>query len=212
MNTIAVTSELQKVREVAESYRRRGYQVHIQPTRQEVPDFLNGYRPDLIAESANDSVVVEIKSTGGTKPVTWQWLARTVKAQPNWRLDLIVTDPMNSVSGDPRLSEAEIEKRLNESNHFVKSGILDAALLVSWTALEAALRRLCDKYELDLPDEATGTVITRLYTDSLMEREDYDALMRGLTQRNAVVHGYKPSVRPEDISILHDITGRVLAE
>ena len=46
----AQTEQLERERllEVAEEYRQKGYEVLLSPQPEALPDFLRGYRPDLI--------------------------------------------------------------------------------------------------------------------------------------------------------------------
>ena len=56
-----MNEHIDAVAAVAESYRRRGYQVEIEPDDTGLPPFLLGFRPDLIARSASENVVIEVK-------------------------------------------------------------------------------------------------------------------------------------------------------
>ena len=49
------------IAKVAEDYRRRGYEVDVEPDGPSVPEFLGDFRPDLIARSPTEAVVVEVK-------------------------------------------------------------------------------------------------------------------------------------------------------
>ncbi len=53
--------EVHVIAKVAGDYRQRGYDVDIQPSGANLPDFLGGFRPDLIARRPGDNVVVEVK-------------------------------------------------------------------------------------------------------------------------------------------------------
>ena len=53
------------------------------------------------------------------------------------------------------------------------------------------MRLVSEKNEVELPDARTETVISRLYTDGLLDREEYDALMRLIPLRNQVAHGFR---------------------
>ena len=57
--------ERRKIREIARDYRRAGYRVVIDPSGSEIPPFLGGYRPDLVAIGDTESVIVKVKSTRG---------------------------------------------------------------------------------------------------------------------------------------------------
>jgi Holliday junction resolvase len=50
-----------KIVELAGIYRGRGYNVLENPSPAELPPFLHGHQPDLIATSPADNVVIEVK-------------------------------------------------------------------------------------------------------------------------------------------------------
>jgi len=213
MIAAAPPQQTQTINEVAERYRRRGYTVHVEP--REVPSFLRGYRPDLIAKGPDESVVIEVKAAGTVEPERWRDLAQAIQQEPGWRFEIVVPDPAQQTQEKNRtssLSDAEVRERLAAADHLAVAGTLDAALLVAWSALEAALRLMGEKYAVELPDDRPGTLITRLYMDGLLDRADYDLLTEALNQRNAVAHGYRRSVLPEDVTRLHEAVERVLAE
>jgi len=212
MTTTLLSQEQRRIREVAEGYRRRGYRVVVEPDPQSLPDFLTGFRPDILAESPEEEVIVEVKPTGAVSPDYWQRLSETVLQHPGWRLELVVTDPLES---GPRelLGEDEIRDSLDEAATQARAARRAAAsFLLAWAATEGAMRLTAAKHNLELPDQNPGTLITRLYTDGLMEREDYDQLLLAQAQRNAVAHGFRREVTPEDVERLRSIAERILAE
>jgi hypothetical protein len=54
---------------VAADYRRRGYEVRIEPRGADVPPFLEDFMPDMIAIGPSESVVVEVKTGTRTSVV-----------------------------------------------------------------------------------------------------------------------------------------------
>jgi hypothetical protein len=59
----ALTSrERRRARAIAEGYRNRGYEVSEGPSPAQLPDFLSGYRPDLLVRRGDEAIIVELKS------------------------------------------------------------------------------------------------------------------------------------------------------
>src|SRR5438876_714727 len=142
----------QRLREVAEDYRRRGYRVTVEPSVRELPEFLRSYNPDLIAEGADESVVVEFKSSGrASETDDWGQLAEDVRQHPGWRLELVLGGDENRLAGEP-IERDEIEARLEEGQQLSEAHMLDAALLITWSATEAAMRLASRKQRVELPD------------------------------------------------------------
>ena len=80
MNSSAHEAYQRKLQEIAAEYRAQGYDVRIEPGPEDVPAFLTGFRPDLIARGPHDSVVVEVKAgtttaassaTSKSRPAKW---------------------------------------------------------------------------------------------------------------------------------------------
>lgn len=194
---------------LAATYRRRGYQVVIKPVKDQIPTFLASFHPDLLALSQEDSVVVEIASPEKSEKEYWQRLTDAMKGHSNWRVDLYSREP--DEDGE-NMSISHIQTRLSESKEWLAEGKIEPAFLVAWPATEAAMRQIADKYHVERSDIGTGTLITRLYSDGFMEQEDYHLLRDLLKKRNAVVHGFRETILPEDVTNLLAVASRVLAE
>ena len=77
-------AELQKV---AERYEQNGYEVVVDPLPEDIPAFLQGYRPDLLAYKGDEKVAVEIKAAGEALNEGVAFMAGIVNSQPGWRFD-----------------------------------------------------------------------------------------------------------------------------
>jgi Holliday junction resolvase len=54
--------ERQRLISIASEYEDQGYKVKLQPSPDELPDFLSAFEPDLIATGKGETVVVEVKT------------------------------------------------------------------------------------------------------------------------------------------------------
>jgi len=197
------------LKNLAATYRRRGYQVVMNPAKDQIPTFLAPFRPDLLALSKEDSVVVEIASPEKSEKEYWQRLTNAMKGHSEWRVDLYSREPEED---GETIDLSRIEARLSESKQWLSEDKTDPAFLLAWSATEAAMRQIAAKYQVERSDIGTGTLITRLYSDGLMEQEDYQLLGELLKKRNAVAHGFRATVTVEDVNSLLEIAQRVLAE
>ena len=199
-----------RLHDIAEEYERLGYKVTVSPSAKKLPKFLSGFRPDLVAEGARESVVVEVQMPNRKRGSDyWAALSEVVKKHPGWRLDLVLN---NSSERPPQtIDELSVRKRLEEGWSLAEQGVLAAALLITWSAAEAAMRLASKRAEIDLPDLRPATVITRLYTDGVIEREEYDFLLESMRMRNAVAHGFEQRrIRAGSLKRLRDISSRLL--
>ncbi len=184
--------ESQAIAKVAEDYRRRGYTVSIKPTGAELPDFLEGYQPDIIARSPTESVIVEVKvGTRTSVAERFQEIAERVNRQPGWRFSLVYVSP----SEPDQLAEAdpaplpELEQRAREAESLLQANQPDAAFLLYWSTLEGGLRLLGRRAHLPLENLPSSALIRELYSSGELSRDEFETLMRLLPVRNRLVHG-----------------------
>jgi hypothetical protein len=200
-----------RVEQLAADYRQRGFVVTIEPSADKLPEFLRPFRPDLIAKGPDESVVVEVKSRNtldlGDR---WSRLTDTIRQHPDWRLELIGVND-NGQDEAETITRTQIEARLAEGSQLAREGHIDASLLILWSAAEAAMRLAGAKHDVELPDFRPGTVISRLFMEGILGREDYDVLLRVMQRRNRVAHGFREGkLHPSNIRQLQDITQRLL--
>lgn len=195
---------------VAEKYRQLGYKVTVSPPSKELPRFLSKFRPDIVAEGPDESVVVEVTSSAKERGAAyWKELSRVVQRHPRWRLELIA-DASRRRMGQTMTKELA-KTRLVEGQRLADQGMLAASLLITWSAAEAAMRLAAKENEIDLPDQRPAVVISRLYTDGVLERKEYDFLVDLFGVRNAVAHGfYQEKLRKTVLKKLQQIALRLL--
>lgn len=81
--------------EVADDYKRIGYDVLMHPAGDDLPDFLSGFRLDMIAYGSEENVVVEVKTRQMLAGVGYlPTMADKINTTPGWRLDLVVVNPL----------------------------------------------------------------------------------------------------------------------
>ena len=214
---VAVTSQ-QRLQEVAETYRHRGYEVVVQPEGKELPEFLLRYRPDLLARKGGESIVVEVKSrTTLAHTNDLRRLAEAVRAHPGWKLDLVMTNSQGLSDEDiaDSLSEQDVRRTSLEAAKLLHENRTEAALLLIWSAAEAALRRVALSEGLKLEQPGPAYLLRQLATNALVARGDYQVLVDALESRNRVAHGFSLSDKSryaEATEQLLELTDRLLAK
>ncbi|MEK6405541.1 MAG: hypothetical protein AABN34_01115 [Acidobacteriota bacterium] len=210
MSSSSVIRDETRLFNVAEKYRQLGYKVTVSPPSKELPRFLSKFRPDIIAEGPDESVVVEVTSSGKERGATyWKELSRIVQRHPRWRLELIADASKRRMR--QTMNKELARKRLLEGQRLADQGMLAASLLITWSAVEAAMRLAAKQNEIDLLDQRPAVAISRLYTDGVLERQEYDFLVDVFGVRNAVAHGfYQGKIRRTVLKKLHQIGLRLL--
>lgn len=83
--------EGQRARAIAEEYRNKGYEVIEKPAPEQLPDFLAGYQPDLLAWKGDESIVVAVKARSSlAKDPRVRELAQLLQTKPRWNFELVV--------------------------------------------------------------------------------------------------------------------------
>lgn len=184
------------IERVAQEYKDQGYEVAIEPVATDLPDFIRDCRPDIIARKDNEHIVIEIKD-----PVIdadqgrLSTLARRLENRPGWKFVFISpasADPLFFDAAPRRFEEDRIRAVLAESIALKESNHLEGALMLCWSALEAAMWRLAQQYELQIRRRDTLTLMRDLVTNGLISRELYQQLSELYRVRSAFAHGFEP--------------------
>src|SRR6266853_3820511 len=90
--TDLITSDREAIRHYADWYSRQGYQVSVEPSPRELPEFLRTLAPDLIAYRDGENIVVEIKTSSPASFEEVQQLARALEHRAGWKLQVVYAD------------------------------------------------------------------------------------------------------------------------
>ena len=210
--------EEEGIRAVAARYQSRGYEVFVRPDPDLLPDAIRDIRPNLLARSASETVLIEVKSSASLRRGNrLRRIAQFVEKMPGWRLELVVVNPKTELSvpiDGAALSRQQILERLDEAKELAASGHLQAAFVMAWIAAEAALRRLAPEFGLDASGYSPGSLCRVLYSSGVISEKTYEILSRVMETRNSVVHGFRvqsTSMKSEFTSLCEAVT-RLLAE
>jgi hypothetical protein len=194
MATVRQTADDIMIREVADRYIRDGYSVNIDPSPEELPEFLRGYRPDLIVTTPNEKIVVEVKTPHKTRLADYfESLTRLLEDQPGWKLELVINNRRNEelqLSEIPTYSNEELEVRLATAQSLAERGLLDSALLLAWSVLEGKLWKLSRDLGLILPVQGAAPLLSNLVSNGVVSQNAYQLLSDSLRARNRAAHGF----------------------
>ena len=203
--------ERRRLNSVASEYQERGYEVKVQPRAADLPDFLVGFDPDLIATGSGESIVVEVKARNefqDNREVAA--IEAAIRNRPGWRFELII-DGFDSEDYS-LLGTHQIETSLEEANELQMRGHVVASLLLLWSATEGILRLLAAREKVELESPAPGYMTKRLYTLGLLGRDQYRILDQAVRLRNQAAHGFQVSVTQLYLARVAAIAHELLAE
>lgn len=223
MKEIHIKRERDKVQELAREYREKGYRVLIEPKKVDLPHFLKNmnYRPDLIALSETGNLIFEVKSSTTVQKVKeFARVADLIREHEGWDFVFVMTNPKEKQEREigaqiPSIKDAcqyiSKAKRLLEVDR--NDEFSDAAFLLAWSAMEAAIR-----YALaEIYGQKDQKKVISLIRDSVMygivSREDGKYLDSLLSIRNRIAHGYSSQeVMKKEVNELIELVNRTIAE
>src|SRR6266568_4860926 len=180
---------------IAEGYRRRGYDVLVEPRGKDLPPFLSDATPDLIARRGSGGLVIEVKrSPERVDPNQLNAIAKRVSEHPGWHFVLMATEPKGpETSNEPSspLDEDDIRQRLDETRSLLNEGHLEAALMLGWAATEAILRLIAAREGLSLDRNDTRSLLRSLASEGFIGSEDFRQLNNALRLRSPIAHGMR---------------------
>ena len=208
-------AEEQRVRLLAQEYREKGYNVIESPTSDQMPSFLEPFRPDLIARRGEGGIVVEVTTRSSlARTPEVQEMARLLQGKPEWAFELVLVgagDQALLAQGAQAFNDDDVVRGLGEAKRLFDSGFAEAALLYAWAATEAALRLLAQRENIELDRPMPLHLLKKLAMEGVLPRSDYVQLMEAARLRNTLAHGYRaPSFEPSTVEHLISMASKLI--
>jgi len=162
-STEGLESEQKLLAQLALDYQSRGYTVYIEPKGDQIPaellDFSPTLRPDMIALGPEGKkVLVEVKArVQNRSSVQTEYLSRLadfIRGIPGWSFELaippspgpgVMDEAPPSTNRNEPFTWEQVEAHLEGVRQLVQIDQHNAALLLAWSATEAALRRFAQE-------------------------------------------------------------------
>lgn len=203
----AISAEKRRARAIASDYRMRGYTVLEDPSAEQLPDFLSGYNPTIVAhkegesaESMGESVVVVVKARQHQgKEENLGELAELLRNKPGWKFELALVETdaqLDTPSAAIPLGKDDIRQCNYAAHKLLAAGFRDAALLQAWIGAEATVRLLLEEDRQIAGEVVSAERFTpgRLFGSAVyygvISEEDYSILTDTMRYRNAYIHGF----------------------
>jgi hypothetical protein len=186
------TVEQRKLRSIARRYKREGYRVTIPAQGGTLPSFLEGFAPDLIAESEHDRVIVEIKQNYALRGSNdLQEVAERVAREPGWRFELVTVPTVENAS--PPAAQ-RMDFIADRARQVMSAGLTDLAYMYVWAVIEVLLSDLALQNGLKMTKTSIAQVGHDLVSLGVISRDALDAIEQARAIRNRVVHAENVSL------------------
>lgn len=202
--------EQNKLESLVEHYRGAGYRVVIPRKPEDLPEFLDGYLPDLIAEKGDDKVILEVKETSTVRGSNeLELLAKRVE-DAGWRFELVT---FQSSELEPVPSQRRLNALLNRAKKVYEAGLSDAAYIFVAAVVESFLRDLADQHGIDHRLLSIAGLARRLTADGIVSRDVLSAAQETSQLRNRLAHSQREiSLTQEDIERLSKLARQLRGE
>jgi hypothetical protein len=190
--TDLVTSEREAIKQYADWYSQQGYQVSVEPSPRELPEFLRTLAPDMIARRDGENIVVEIKTSSPASFEQVQRLARALEHRAGWKLQVVYADLEDPEwAPPPELPDVSELTRLVSVASAGEGDHSASQFLLLWSIIEAAARHRLSSLKIPPTRRISSSALLKmLLTEGIIEEDNYAVLRRGLAVRNAIAHGF----------------------
>jgi uncharacterized protein YutE (UPF0331/DUF86 family) len=217
MVTPTVSIERERLLKLAEDYRVKGYEVSLDPSFDDLPDFLKQYHLDMVVRRGDESVAVAVTSRSSLNSSSDRYLrnlAQAIEQHSGWRFELVMMNPDDiaySRQAEESFQYAEIASRLPVAKQLITQHI-ESAFLYSWSLVEATLRLVVKNEGLSLQKFSPLYLVKQLVMEGVISKSEYQLLMNAISLRNAIVHGFKTTqqITKESVGELIDLIEQLL--
>jgi hypothetical protein len=178
---------LRALDQARDAYEADGYTVRYE---ERLPPPFRGFVADAVALRNDEVVVVEVRPADMSDQTRNRLssLAEIVAAEDGWRVDIVTYEP-EATPGDPE--RADIFRRVEEARR-VADISPDAAVILTWSAIEGALlRRSRARGLVDARAGSPRTLIRSLNINGLLSDNQAAELDGFAKLRNDVAHGLR---------------------
>jgi uncharacterized protein YutE (UPF0331/DUF86 family) len=213
--------EHQRILELIQEYRSKGYAV-LEPRKPEdLPQFLRGrnYLPDLVVRSDKENLVVEVKSSETVASLdAISDVSELVNAQKDWHFVLVLTNPREQKS--PASSAASHQRvlhlidRAKHVENLQDPSLLEAWFIYAWVAMEACLELVSGRAgKAGIRPTGALTQIRDLAMTGNVDRKDAQRLERLYKARSAFLHAVGDArITKKDVEWLQEFAATLLRE
>lgn len=191
-------TKLQNLATIRSNYEAKGYTVRFDT---ELPEPFKGFHAEIVATKDDENVLVLLRPADRTPEQIEHLikLGKLIDSEPGWRTELISFNPAD-LSAIP--DEADARRRLDEAREVFNISV-DAALLLTWSAIEGGLWTLSQRNAR--PSKPRPRAPRKLIRELLIDGVISDGLAVKLDDfaqvRDLVAHGWDAdaAMQPEEL-------------
>ncbi len=199
MKKNAKRRESEKAREIVKEYSKKGFDVILNPSKEQLPIELQNlsYLPDIIAKSDKINLIIEIKTASTIQDdMSFLTVVDKLKKIENWEFEFIYTNPTNINKSKNNIpydfTYEEVQNNIDRVEKFISietnSEFTDLGLILGWNTIISVLKMYInndEKYNNQYPD---SSLIRDAVMLGILSSEEQDYLKELMIKRNKVAH------------------------
>lgn len=207
MSQAAGSTENAARKRLARKYRTLGYDVQENPGPDRLPDFMRDVSPDIVALSASDNVVIEIKthaSLKGSNDIVG--IAERVSGHADWRFELVVLEdtPERAASSGTDYRHVQEQVRVAMGNR-----LFDMASVYLVNALLRLARDLARRNGVLAGDKSDRNLLLDMGFAGVLPDTLLDQCLSALAARNRPAHAGTSGPSEQEVEDLLRLYGEV---
>lgn len=177
---------------VVTEYAAKGYRVITAPGPADLPNFLQGLQPDIVAFGADEAVVIQVKhSSRLAHSDVLSRLAAALTGRPGWRLEYRSageeSQPDDSAFSEA-LSDEAVEMLLDDAEAAMNRRHWVTAISLAAAGAEVLLRRIGHRLAKDVDRIGPVGLTKTLYSEGPLSSEQTRGVLELFELRNAAIH------------------------
>jgi hypothetical protein len=199
-------SESSSQGKIVTKYRRLGYEVVEHPSADDLPGFMHGVQPDIVARSKADNVVIEVKKSGALKGANeLVSIADRILGHPDWRFELVVLD--DEENDRSSTSRANFGKAVENARKAISLKLFDLSYIYLCEVLAGIAREVARASGLKVGNKTDRDLFHDLGFRGIIPQEMIEASLTVLSVRNRISHGIDngPDVSEQDVRGVLDL-------
>lgn len=201
-------TELAVIERVRASLIAEGYDVVVQPSALQLPEFLVELRPDAIATRDDGNLVIEVMSRSSASEQKLRKFMSAISDKEGWSLRTVWTSGHTVPSAIKAPSKSAIDETISRIDALIGATENGAALLLCWAALEGTARRILGA-SVGRP-QTPRRLIEQLAQTGHLKTSESRFLRQMAELRNRLIHGdLHVSTSTSQLEEFRSIIGRI---
>jgi len=198
------------------AYESKGYRFYVEPKGSFLPNELADFRPDAIAISDNERIIIEVinKAAKNYKKKVKQIREQMSLVPGNWKLEIVSID---GISEDEFIipSEATLYLISSQIRDLLEQDFIEPTILMCFAAIEGVGRMILQKNNTNFDKRLAGyQLFATLEENGFITARNSKFLRRMWEGRNLYAHGYfsEANFRDVDAERLKNLTALLYNE